>query len=173
MERILCTRLDKHLITISPFYNRLMRTLLKEKKARYETQSKVGFPLAKIFERSDVLFLFQSSQLQPFGTNCSNTKKKIRFARRISLVENRPKAAFWLFPKGTSGAQKSLFSRTCRLSTEDEVLLHSALPILFWNNVCKPVNWNKTWNANLVAIFEAKFEGSFSEFLNVWDRSRE
>ena len=31
----------------------------------------------------------------------------------------------------------------------------------------RQVNSNKTWNANVAAIFEAKFEGSFSEFLNV------
>ena len=30
-----------------------------------------------------------------------------------------------------------------------------------------PVTCNKAWNANLVAIFEAKFECSFSEFFNV------
>ena len=35
------------------------------------------------------------------------------------------------------------------------------------NNPLQIVNCNKTWNANLAAIFEAKFEGSFSEFFNV------
>ena len=30
----------------------------------------------------------------------------------------------------------------------------------------KPVNSSKAWNANLAAIFEAKFEDGFSEFLN-------
>ena len=50
--------------------------------------SRAGFPLAIIFARSDILLFFQSPHFQLSGTNCSNTKEYICFARKISLVEN-------------------------------------------------------------------------------------
>ena len=53
--------------------------------------------------------------------------------------------------------------RCIRLGPVDETFNEvGGLGSLFWSVKC-----NKIWNANLAALFEAKFEGSFSEFLNV------
>ena len=70
------------------------------------------FPLAIIFAQSDILLLFQCSQLQPSGKNLPSAK--------ISLVEHRLNARkFYLW----------MLQKKCVVKVNEKVNHRTALPV--------------------------------------------
>ena len=57
-----------------------------------EVHCKAGFPLAIFFARSEFIPFYLSNLFQMVAVESSETKVKSRFARKLSLVENRLKA---------------------------------------------------------------------------------